>query len=88
MLTDVAIKSLRPRDKSYKVTDRDGMYLVVQPSGVIAFRFDYRLNGRRETLTLGRYGPADLIPCTCAREADRSKAVGRGGAVASPGKAA
>jgi integrase len=36
------------------------MYVVVQPSGAIVFRLDYRLNGRRETLTLGRYGPAGL----------------------------
>jgi integrase len=60
MLTDAAIKALRPRDKLYKVVDRDGMYIVVQPSGVIVFRLDYRLNGRRETVTLGRYGPAGL----------------------------
>lgn len=57
MLTDAAIKALKPRDKLYKVADRDGMYVVVQPSGGIVFRLDYRLNGRRETLTLGRYGP-------------------------------
>lgn len=36
------------------------MYLVVRPSGAITFRYDYRLNSRRETLTLGQYGPADL----------------------------
>lgn len=60
MLTDAAIKALKPRDKLYKVVDRDGMYIVVQPSGVIVFRLDYRLNGRRETVTLGRYGPAGL----------------------------
>lgn len=60
MLTDAAIKALKPRDKLYKVVDRDGMYVVVQPSGAIVFRLDYRLNGRRETLTLGRYGPAGL----------------------------
>lgn len=36
------------------------MYVVVQPSGSIVFRYDYRMNGRRETLTLGRYGAADL----------------------------
>jgi integrase len=36
------------------------MYVVVQPSGAIVFRYDYRLNGRRETLTLGRYGPEGL----------------------------
>lgn len=60
MLTDVAIKALKPKEKLYKIVDRDGMYVVVQPSGAIVFRLDYRLNGRRETLTLGRYGPAGL----------------------------
>ncbi|WP_395697406.1 tyrosine-type recombinase/integrase [Methylocella sp.] len=60
MLTDAAIKALKPQDKLYKVVDRDGMYVVVQPSGAIVFRLDYRLNGRRETLTLGRYGSAGL----------------------------
>jgi len=60
MLTDAAIKALKPQSKLYKVVDRDGMYVVVQPSGAIVFRMDYRLNGRRETLTLGRYGPAGL----------------------------
>lgn len=60
MLTDAAIKALKPRDKLYKVVDRDGMYVVVQPSGAIVFRLDYRLNGRRETLTLGRYSASGL----------------------------
>lgn len=60
MLTDASIKALKPKDKLYKVVDRDGMYVVVQPSGAIVFRYDYRLSGRRETLTLGRYGPSDL----------------------------
>ena len=60
MLTDAAIKALKPKEKLYKLVDRDGMYVVVQPSGAIVFRLDYRLNGRRETLTLGRYGPAGL----------------------------
>lgn len=60
MLTDAAIKALKPREKLYKVADRDGMYVAVQPSGAIVFRYDYRINGRRETLTLGRYGSAGL----------------------------
>lgn len=60
MLTDAAIKALKPKDKLYKVADRDGMYVVVQPAGSIVFRYDYRMNGRRETLTLGRYGAAGL----------------------------
>lgn len=60
MLTDAGIKALKPRDKLYKVADRDGMYVAVNPSGAVVFRYDYRLNGRRETLTLGRYGAAGL----------------------------
>ncbi|MDO5604653.1 MAG: tyrosine-type recombinase/integrase [Paracoccus sp. (in: a-proteobacteria)] len=60
MLTDAGIKALKPKDKLYKVADRDGMYVAVNPSGAVVFRYDYRLNGRRETLTLGRYGAAGL----------------------------
>lgn len=60
MLTDTALKNLKPKGKPYKVSDRDGMYVVVAPSGTVTFRLDYRLNGRRETVTLGQYGPAAL----------------------------
>ena len=60
MLTDTTLRSLKPKAKAYKVADRDGMYVVVAPSGTVTFRLDYRLNGRRETVTLGRYGPSEL----------------------------
>lgn len=60
MLTDAALKFLKPKDKPYKVSDRDGMYVLVSSGGTISFRLDYRLNGRRETVTLGKYSPADL----------------------------
>lgn len=43
MLTDAAIRALRSRNKLYKVSVRDGIYIVVQPSGAIVFRYDYRL---------------------------------------------
>ena len=52
MLTDTALKNLKSKDKTYKAADRDGMYAEVRPTGTIVFRFDYRLHGRRETLTL------------------------------------
>jgi hypothetical protein len=60
MLMDVAFKNLKPKEKPYKVADCDGMYVVVAPSGTVTFRLDYRLNGRRETVTFGQYGPAEL----------------------------
>ena len=79
MLTDTAIKALKTQKKLYKVSDRDGMYVVVQPSGAIVFRYDYRLNGRRETLTLGRYGP-DGLSLARAREKliDAKRAISEG----------
>lgn len=55
MLTDKALSNLKPQAKLYKQPDRDGMYAAVLPSGTISFRYDYRLNGRRETLAIGRY---------------------------------
>ncbi|TIT34424.1 MAG: DUF4102 domain-containing protein [Mesorhizobium sp.] len=67
MLTDTALKALKPKDKIYKIADRDGMYIRVMPSGAISFRLDYRLNGRRETVYLGKYG-RDGISLALARE--------------------
>jgi hypothetical protein len=65
MLTDAALRNLKPKSKIYKASDRDGMYVTVSTSGTITFRYDY--NGRRETLTLGHYGP-DGISLAMARE--------------------
>jgi hypothetical protein len=44
------------------------MYVTVSPRGTITFRLDYRLNGRRETLTIGRYGSKYGISLLMARE--------------------
>lgn len=67
MLTDVALKNLKPRAKPFKVADRDGMYAHVSTSGLVTFRLDYRLNGRRETVMLGRYS-RDGLSLALARE--------------------
>lgn len=67
MLTDTALKNLKSKDKTYKVSDRDGMYALVKTTGTNVFRLDYRLHGRRETLTIGQYG-RDGITLAEARE--------------------
>lgn len=56
MLTDTKLRFLKPRDKLYKVNDRDGLYVAVTPAGSISFRYNYALNGRQETITFGRFG--------------------------------
>lgn len=79
MLTDAALKALKPHNKMYKVSDRDGMYVRVMTSGAISFRLDYRLNGRRKTVYLGRYG-RDGISLARARELciDARRAISEG----------
>lgn len=53
MLTDIALKALKPKDKGYKVTDKDGLYVYVSKTGSISFRYNYRINGRQETYSFG-----------------------------------
>lgn len=57
MLTDKQLRTLKPAEKVYKVADQQGLYVTVLRTGNISFRYDYRLNGRRETLVIGQYDP-------------------------------
>lgn len=56
MLTDTRLRHLKPKEKLFKVNDRDGLYVAVTPAGTISFRYNYSINGRQETVTFGRYG--------------------------------
>ena len=60
MLTDAALKHLKPKEKIYKVDGPRRHVCARNAQGAISFRLDYRLNGRRETVTFGKYGPADM----------------------------
>lgn len=60
MLTDAVIRRLKSRDKSYKVADMYGLYLLVHPNGARYWRFDYRHDGKRGTLALGAYPKVSL----------------------------
>lgn len=52
--TDTALKALKPRDKTYTVTDDRRLYVEVFPTGGVVWRYRYRLNGKYEKLTLGK----------------------------------
>lgn len=79
MLTDTALKQLKSKEKPYKISDRDGMYVHVATSGSVTFRYDYRIRGRRETLVIGKYGRSG-ISLLAAREKciDARRAVAAG----------
>jgi len=57
MLTDTAIKKIKPKDKLYKVSDKNGLYLEVNKSGSKIFRFRYRhpQTKKEQIFTIGKY---------------------------------
>ena len=59
-LTDTAIKALKPRPSRYTVSDEKGLVLEVFPTGGMLWHYRYRLNGKQERVTLGRYPALSL----------------------------
>ncbi|WP_408634517.1 Arm DNA-binding domain-containing protein [Pseudogemmobacter bohemicus] len=55
MLSDAKIRGLKPRDKSYRVTDSARLYLQIEPGGGRHWRFGYSFGGKQKTLSLGSY---------------------------------
>jgi integrase len=55
MLTDTKARQAKARSTPYKLADQGGLYLHVSTTGSKSWRYDYRLHGKRETLTIGRY---------------------------------
>ena len=62
MLTDVQVRKLKPKAKPYKAADRDGLYVLIQPTGAKWWRWDYRFAGKRKTLSLGVFDDVELAP--------------------------
>ena len=59
-LSAVAIKSAKSRDKPYKLADRDGLYLVVWPTGARSWKMNYRYLSKQKTLTFGQWPAVSL----------------------------
>ena len=59
-LTDIACKKLKPREKAYKVTDGQGLYLEVMPTGGKCWRLKYRFAGKEKRLSFGTYPVVSL----------------------------
>ncbi|OHC93618.1 MAG: integrase [Sphingomonadales bacterium RIFCSPLOWO2_12_FULL_63_15] len=71
MLTDTAIRNAKPADKPYKVSDSQGLYLLVNPRGSKLWRIKYRMDGVERKLSLGAYPQITLAEARAARDAAR-----------------
>jgi integrase len=65
-LSDAKCRTARGKDAPYKLADGQGLYLFVQPNGSRLWRFDYRFQGKRLTMS---FGPYPDVPLAEAREA-------------------
>jgi len=61
MLTDAHIRNAKPVATPVKLTDANGLYIEIRPTGTKLWRYRYRLNGRENVFALGEY-PGDRIP--------------------------
>lgn len=54
-LTDIALRSAKPADKQFKLSDSGGLYVIVKPTGGKLWRWKYRFHGKEKMLALGVY---------------------------------
>lgn len=76
-LTATQIKNAKPREKPYKLSDGEGMYLLVAAKGGKSWRLKYRIDGKEKLLSLGVYPEVSLRDAR-ERRADARKAVAAG----------
>jgi len=60
-LSDAKARNAKPKQKAYKLSDANSLYLLVVPAGGKYWRFDYRYEGKRKTLALGTYPEVSLL---------------------------
>lgn len=70
-LSDVQIRNARPKKTMYRMTDGNGLYLLVQPHGAKLWRMDYSFNSIRRTLAFGAYPSVSLEQARKHREEAR-----------------
>jgi integrase len=70
-LTSLAIQNARPKQKSYKLADGDGLHLLVQPNGKKLWRLRYRFAGKENMLAFGSLAAVSLASARSKREAAR-----------------
>jgi integrase len=54
-LTDTAIRTMKRQQKPFKMYDRDGLFLLANPSGSKLWRWRYRFDGKEKLMALGEY---------------------------------
>jgi integrase len=54
-LTPTRINNAKPKPKVYKISDAGGLFVEISTLGLKSWRYQYRLDGKRNTVTIGKY---------------------------------
>ncbi len=73
MLTVIKIKNAKEKDKQYKLTDGQGLCLLITPNGGKLWRFKYRFGGKEKLFSFGVYPEISLIDAREKRDAARKQ---------------
>ena len=60
-LTDIKVQKAKAQDKSYKLRDGDGLFLLIHPNGGKYWRFRYYFAGKAKMLAFGTYPEISLL---------------------------
>lgn len=68
MLTNLALKALKPQPKPYKKSDGGGLFILVETNGSKLWRFTYRHKGKQKLLSGGRFPEVSIVEARAWRE--------------------
>ncbi|MFZ4748428.1 MAG: tyrosine-type recombinase/integrase [Sphingomonas sp.] len=73
MLTDIAIRKFKGAERPYKKFDKDGLLLLILPTGVRGWRFKYRFEGKEKQISFGVYPEVSLSEARSRCDAARAQ---------------
>lgn len=59
-LSDITIRTAKPKDKIYKLSDSGGLYIEVTPKGGKRWRYKFRYDGKENRISFGTYPEVSL----------------------------
>lgn len=72
-LNDTLVKTAKPREKDWKLTDDRGLYLLVTAAGGKLWKLKFRHLGKEKKLSLGAYPEVSLSKARKLRDAARER---------------
>ena len=71
LLTNLQVKSAKPKDKQYTLTDGKGLYLLVLPTGGKYWHFRSKVGGKEKRMSFGTYPEISLSDARDKRDEAR-----------------